>query len=220
MVETTLILASTSPRRNELLRLLEIPFGKRPSNADESHLPDVEPLAYVQQTARQKGQAVQQGEGEWVLSADTIVVLDGKVVGKPADDAEAFSILRDLRARGHLVYTALSLRKPNSASVDEGFCETEVFMRDYSETELADYIASGDFRDKAGGYAIQHQAFHPCAGLKGCYANVMGLPLCHLAMLLKGAGLKVSADVPAACQRYNEITCEVYPQYYRDEKNG
>ncbi len=220
MSQNQLILASTSPRRNELLRLLGIPFEKRPSNADETHPDDVDAVEYVQQMAREKGLAVLHANGEWILSADTIVALDGRVVGKPADDAEAYEILRALRGRGHKVYTALCLRIQNGAEAAESLCATDVFMRDYSEEELAAYIASEDYKDKAGGYAIQHKQFHPCTGVEGCYANVMGLPLCHLAMLLESAGCKVDADVPKACQRYNDITCTVYPQIYRKENPG
>ena len=220
MSEKNLVLASTSPRRNELLRLLGISFEKRPSNADEIHPDDVDTVEYVRQMARDKGIAVRQAEDEWILSADTIVVLDGQVVGKPADEAEAYEILRALRARGHKVYTALCLRTKNGGGAMESLCATDVFMRDYSEEELAAYIASEDYRDKAGGYAIQHRQFHPCTSVQGCYANVMGLPLCHLAMLLESAGCKLDADVPQACQRYNEITCDVYLQIYRKENPG
>jgi MAF protein len=220
MSEKNLVLASTSPRRNELLRLLGISFEKRPSNADETHPDDVDAVEYVRQMARDKGIAVRQAEDEWILSADTIVVLDGQVVGKPADEAEAYRILRALRARGHKVYTALCLRTENGGGAMESLCATDVFMRDYSEEELAAYITSQDYRDKAGGYAIQHRQFHPCTSVQGCYANVMGLPLCHLAMLLESAGCKLDADVPQACQRYNEITCDVYPQIHRKENPG
>lgn len=220
MPETKLILASTSPRRNELLRLLGIPFEKRPSNADETHPEDVDAVEYVQQMAREKGQIVRHSEGEWILSADTIVALDGRVVGKPADDTEAYQILRALRARGHKVYTALCLRTKNGGAPMESLCVTDVLMRDYSEEELAAYITSEDYKDKAGGYAIQHRQFHPCTGVEGCYANVMGLPLCHLAMLLESAGCTLDADVPEACQRYNDITCDVYPLIYRKENSG
>lgn len=220
MSGTQLVLASTSPRRNELLRLLAIPFEKRPSNADESHPRDVDALEYVRQMAREKGRIVTHNEGEWIISADTIVVLDGSVVGKPANDAEAYVILRALHARGHRVFTALCLRRENGGVPLEALCATDVCMRDYSETELSEYIASGDYKDKAGGYAIQHKRFHPCTGVEGCYANVMGLPLCHLAMLLQAGGCKPVVDVPEVCQRYNDITCEVYPQIYRLENSG
>lgn len=220
MSERKLILASTSPRRNELLRLLGIPFEKRPSNADETHAADVAALEYVRQMAREKGRMVQQAEGEWILSADTIVALDGRVIGKPADDPDARQILQSLRARGHVVYTAMCLRPSDGGEPMETLCATDVFMRDYSEQELAEYINGADYKDKAGGYAIQHQAFHPCSGVEGCYANVMGLPLCHLAVLLKSAGFRLDADVPRECQRYNHITCEVYPQIYREEILG
>ncbi|HPR34385.1 MAG TPA: Maf family protein [Anaerolineaceae bacterium] len=220
MSQKQLILASTSPRRNELLRLLGIPFEKRPSNADETHPEDVDAVEYVRQMAREKGLAVFHADGEWILSADTIVALDGRVVGKPADDHEANEILRALRGRGHKVYTALCLRTENGGEALESLCATDVLMRDYSDEELAAYIASEDYKDKAGGYAIQHQQFHPCVGVEGCYANVMGLPLCHLAVLLESAGCKVDADVPQVCQRYNNITCEVYPQIYFRENPG
>ena len=220
MSEAKLILASTSPRRNELLRLLAIPFEKRPSNTDETHSDDVDAVAYVRQMAREKGLAVLHADGEWILSADTIVALDGQVVGKPADEDEAYEILRALRARGHKVYTALCLRTENGGVTMESLCTTDVFMRDYTEDELAAYIASADYKDKAGGYAIQHKQFHPCTGVEGCYANVMGLPLCHLAVLLESAGCKLDVDVPQSCQRYNHITCEVYPQIYRKENPG
>ena len=220
MSEVKLVLASTSPRRNELLLLLGIPFEKRPSNADETHPDDVDAVEYVRQMAREKGQAVLHTDNEWILSADTIVALDGQVVGKPTDDANAYEILRALRARGHKVYTALCLRTQNGGGTLESLCATDVFMRDYSEEELAVYIDSNDYKDKAGGYAIQHKQFHPCTGVEGCYANVMGLPLCHLAMLLESAGCTLDTDVPQACQRYNDITCEVYPQIYRRENPG
>ena len=220
MSEAKLILASTSPRRNELLRLLAIPFEKRPSSTDETHSDEGDAVAYVRQMALEKGLAVLHSDGEWILSADTIVALDGQVVGKPADEDEAYEILRALRARGHKVYTALCLRTENGGGTMESLCTTDVFMRDYTEDELAAYIASADYKDKAGGYAIQHKQFHPCTGVEGCYANVMGLPLCHLAMLLESAGCKLDLDVPQACQRYNHITCEVYPQIYRKENPG
>ena len=167
------------------MRLLGIPFEKRPSNADETHPRDVDAVQYVQKMARQKGFAVARADGEWILSGDTIVALDGRVVGKPADEAEAFETLRALRGRAHDVYTALCLRTGTDDETVETLCATDVHMRDYSEEDLAAYVASGDYRDKAGGYAIQHQRFHPCTGVTGCYANVMGLPLCHLAVLLK-----------------------------------
>ena len=85
-------------------------------------------------------------------------------------------------------------------------------MRTYSDVEIESYIQSGDYRDKAGGYAIQHKAFHPVAAVRGCYANVMGLPLCNLTCLLQHAGIAVEVDIPQACQRHLGITCEVYPQ--------
>ena len=121
-------------------------------------------------------------------------------------------MLRRMRGKSHSVLTALALRQKSTGLLLQDVCHTQVLMRTYSDAEIECYIQSGDYRDKDGGYAIQHKAFHPVAAVRGCYANVMGLPLCNLTCLLQPAGIAVEVDIPQACQRHLGITFEVYPQ--------
>lgn len=207
MKELKLVLASASPRRRELLGLFELPYTCQAADIDESIHAGEAPKAYVQRLAREKNEAVQ--ADALILSADTIVVFNDGVLGKPTDSREADKMLTELRANAHSVCTALYLRGDRQAGAD--CCETRVRMRPYTRAEIDAYIASGDHQDKAGGYAIQHKAFHPVESVDGCYANVMGLPLCHLQCLLRQAGLRIDADVPALCQHHLGIQCEVFP---------
>ena len=219
MNDKKLILASGSPRRNELLRLLGIPFSKRPADIDESKHESESPKQYVERMAREKGEAVEALADELVLSADTIVDLEGLVLGKPVDQEDARRILKLMRGKVHRVHTALSLNFGEENTVACEVCLTEVTMRDYSNEEIEAYLARGDYRDKAGGYAIQDSQFHPVAKIEGCYANVMGLPLCHVYRLLRQAGLSMDGDIAVLCQRYNDINCEVYPSILNEQKN-
>lgn len=185
-----LILASASPRRRQLLSLLGYPFEVVVSGADEDAHLDAGPADYVLRTARHKAETVA-GElppagdaRRLILAADTTVALDGTILGKPATPAEARAMLVALRGRDHDVHTAVCL--VDSDGREESSVHTAVVtMRDYSEAEIETYIASGDPFDKAGGYAIQHPAFRPVAGLRGCYLGVMGLSLCDLIPLLR-----------------------------------
>lgn len=205
-----LILASASPRRNELLKLLGIPFESHPTNIDEHKKMDETPRDYVERMAVEKGAVLQAALGDVVLSADTIVDLEGKVLGKPVDDLDAWRILKLMRNKTHRVHTALSLHSGGSEEVLSDVCLSLVAMRNYSDEEIESYIERNIYRDKAGGYAIQDQGFHPVAAVQGCYANIMGLPLCHAYKLLKKAGFVPNAKIPEDCQRYNQINCEVY----------
>jgi len=210
-------LASNSPRRRELLRLFGWVFVSRPAEVDESPLPDEPPQAYVLRLAECKARVVAEGAPEeaLVLAADTTVVVDGTILGKPADSNQARAMLRQLRGRRHQVYTAIALvrRRDDLRLTDLG--ETDVPMREYTDDEIEAYVASGDPLDKAGAYAIQHAGFKPVERLDGCYANVMGLPLCHLARSLPRAGIPVSVDIPAACQGFLGYRCPVYSQILR-----
>jgi septum formation protein len=123
-----------------------------------------------------------------IVACDTVVSLNGNLLGKPRDEAEARTMLRQLRARPHTVYSAFTILDIATERTLTEVAETEVVMRAYSDAEIAAYVASGDPMDKAGAYAIQHPGFHPVAELRGCYANVMGLPLCHLARHLRACG--------------------------------
>jgi MAF protein len=132
------------------------------------------------------------------------------ILGKPSDPAEAALMLRQLRGHAHQVYTALALIRSQDGSCLTDVCATDVPMRDYSDEEIEAYVASGDPLDKAGAYAIQHPGFKPVAWLEGCFANVMGLPLCHLARNLSQVGISVPGNLPQACQSLLEYSCPVY----------
>ena len=120
------------------------------------------------------------GRPEIVIAADTLVALDGEVLGKPRDTRHAVELLTQLRGRKHLVYSGLTVLDVRHNRMIQETVETPVWMRAYSNGEIGAYAASGDPMDKAGAYAIQHPDFDPVERIEGCYANVMGLPLCHL----------------------------------------
>jgi septum formation protein len=187
MTQPHLILASNSPRRRELLSCLQVNFRISPVSIDEDPLPGEEPGVYVMRLAVGKGRAAVRAAqpGELVISADTTVADGSQIMGKPGDAAEARAMLVQLRSRVHQVYTALAVLDPHSGQLETDLAVSDVRMRDYTDEEIQAYIDSRDPFDKAGGYAIQNDAFHPVDELNGCYSNVVGLPLCHLAHLLK-----------------------------------
>ncbi|MFZ2489470.1 MAG: Maf family protein [Anaerolineae bacterium] len=196
----SLILASSSPRRQELLRRLGVPFEVTTADLDESQQPGEAPLALVQRLARAKALAVAaRRPGCAVLGADTIVVLDDLVLGKPANAAEATAMLRSLRDRTHWVWSAVYARNPQNGREAAALNGSQVWMRSYSDAEIAAYVDSGDPLDKAGAYAIQHRQFAPVARIIGCYSSVMGFPLNDIARLLCEIGLNVPGDVAATC---------------------
>jgi len=129
------------------------------------------------------------------------------VLGKPADGGEAVAMLRRLRGREHLVFSGLAALSPSTGQQATELARTTVWMRPYSDGEISRYVASGDPLDKAGAYAIQHRAFNPVAYIQGCYASVMGLPLCHLMRALSRLGLALSVDVPRVCQDFTGHHC-------------
>ncbi len=203
-----LVLASASARRREMLALLGLPFRSRAAQVDETPLPAELPAQTVLRLAQAKARAVADDPAALVVGCDTVVVVDGRVVGKPADAAEARAILERLRGDQHAVCSGLALRW-NGREVLLGV-ETLVIMRDYANQDVETYIASGDPFDKAGAYGIQHPTFRPVARWQGCYANVMGLPLCHLAHALRTWGVALPANVPAACQAHTGQTCTAW----------
>jgi septum formation protein len=209
--ELLLVLASNSPRRRQLLALTGWNFTVAPADIDESIRPDELPADYILRLAEQKVRVVSPSYPACLaLAADTDVV-DGKdVLGKPADPAEAVQVLRRLRGRTHQVFTALALLRPTDGFLVTDLCLTPVPMRVYLDQEIEDYVASGDPLDKAGAYAIQHPGFHPVDHLEGCYASVMGLPLCHLVRCLRRFDVTSEVDIPAACQSALGYDCRVY----------
>ena len=178
-----LILASASPRRRALLEGAGVSFVVRPADLDEAVLPGEEPRAYARRVARDKALAV---EGERVLAADTVVALDGRVLGKPADAEEARRILGELSGRTHTVYTAVALRV--GSKVHERVCATQVRFRTLSGRDIDGYVATGEPFDKAGGYGIQGHGGALVDRLRGSYTNVIGLPLRETLALLEKYG--------------------------------
>ncbi len=210
MEPVPLILASASPRRRELLALLQAPFHVTSADVDESRLPGESPAEMVRRLSMTKARVVagRQSTG-WVIASDTVVVLDGKVLGKPADAEEARVMLRRLRGRAHWVYSGIALCDAASGRCESDVVATEVWMRDYGEDEIEAYVASGDPLDKAGAYGIQNEPFHPVARIAGCYASVMGLPLCHLYRLLRRWGHPLSQSPQAACRAMTDHPCTI-----------
>lgn len=215
-----LVLASNSPRRRQLLALAVQEFLVQPADVDECALPGETPGAYVLRLAVHKAEtcAARSDPRDMILAADTTVAVDGAILGKPADAAEAVEMLRLLRGKIHEVHTGIAIHLDKRMLTD--LCTTAVPMRNYSDAEIADYVASGDPLDKAGAYAIQHAGFHPVEALRGCFASVMGLPLCHLARMLRAAGMLLADDLPAACQATLEYSCPVSAAILRGEPVG
>lgn len=213
----TLVLASGSPRRRELLRLLGFDFERVVGTLDETPYPDELPDAYTLRVSLEKAyDSVEMAKkGSVILTADTTVADGNMILGKPDNDAHADAMLKQLRNRTHQVYTAITLLDTIDQHVEQILGITQVTMRDYSDMEIAGYIASGDPKDKAGSYAIQNADFRPVARIKGCYANVMGLPLCHLVVCLRRFGVEPHTNVPMGCQTFNQIECPVYDDILR-----
>jgi len=207
-----LILASNSPRRRELLALGGWAFHLDVADINEDVRPGEEPAVYVERLAREKAQAVlpRCRPGQVILGADTTVVLDGEILGKPADIAEARTMLIRLRGRSHQVYTGIAALRTADQALLSNVCLTQVPMRAYSDAEMDAYIASGDPLDKAGAYGIQHPDFQPVVDMRGCYASVMGLPLCHLAALLRRLEIHPQADIAANCQARLNYACPIF----------
>ena len=155
-----------------------------------------------------------------IVACDTIVALDGQTLGKPRDHGEAQAMLRRLRGRPHAVYTAVTLLESATGRTVTDVAQTQLTMRPYTDAEIAAYVASRDPLDKAGAYAIQNPDFRPVARYRGCYANVVGLPLCHLTRCLHALGIEPSSDVPTACQTHTGRHCPVYTTILQSLPNG
>jgi len=216
-----LVLASNSPRRRQLLALTGWIFNLRPASIDESPLPGEHPGDYVLRLARGKAAAsAQEGSPAIYLGSDTTVADGMEILGKPLDEEDAVRMLRQLRGKEHTVYTAIVLHDTLSGQTVSELCTTRVPMRAYGDAEIDAYVRSGDPLDKAGAYAIQHPEFKPVDQFHGCFASVMGLPLCHLERSLRHLRGPSPADVPAACQAALEYVCPVSSAILRGENAG
>lgn len=190
MSETrSIVLASASPRRVELLASAGIAVTVRPANVDETYQPDETPPAHALRLARDKaGTVAAQGEGRYFIGADTIVVCDGEVMGKPRDAADAARMLGNLSGRTHDVITGFAvLDRVTGLTIAETVC-TRVSFKKLREGEIESYVASGCPFDKAGAYAIQGDAAHMISKIEGSYTNVVGLPLCEVVEALWSLG--------------------------------
>ena len=178
-----LILASASPRRKELLGLFRVPFTIKVADIDETMDENRQPYDEVARVSAAKAKAVEREADDVVIAADTIVVCEGKVLGKPRSREEAFEMLSLLSGRDHQVMTGMTvLRGETAVTVTE---VTDLHFRELSDREMNAYIATGEPMDKAGAYGIQGGAALFCARLEGDYYNVMGLPVCRLGEILR-----------------------------------
>lgn len=199
MDKPRIILASTSPRRRELLARLSVPFELASPDVPETPIVGESPSAMVQRLCRAKALASSYDfSGAVVIAADTVVVLEGQILVKPEDAADAVRMLVAMRNRAHQVLSGVTVVSPEAE--DSTIVETVVWMRDYTDEEIERYVRSGDPFDKAGAYAIQNADFHPVARLEGCPTSVMGFPLCQVDRILRWLGLIRYATPVQTCQ--------------------
>ena len=188
-----LVLASASPRRKELLGLFRIPFEIRVADIDETMDPQKPPFDEVARVSRLKAAATDRASGDVVVAADTIVVCEGQVLGKPRSEAEAVQMLRLLSGRDHQVMTGVTVLVDDRT---QSFTEvTDIHFRELSDKEIKAYVATGEPMDKAGAYGIQGGAALFCTRMVGDYYNVMGLPVCRLGLVLREMAPDLMGDM-------------------------
>ena len=187
-----LILASQSPRRKELLSLFGIPFTVRVADIDETMDPSLPPAEAVAQISRKKAQAVAREAEDVLIAADTIVVVGGRILGKPHTPQEAAEMLRLLSGRDHQVMTGVTVLRGEEEAV---FTEvTDLHFKELTDREILRYVQTGEPMDKAGAYGIQGGAALFCEKMAGDYYNVMGLPVCRLGQVLKAIAPQIMGD--------------------------
>ena len=190
-----IILASSSPRRKELLELVGIPFNIHPSDVIEKMDDDLEPSQIVEQLALQKAKDVAKYyDEEIIIGADTIVVLQGQILGKPINEEDAFRILKQLQGKPHLVYSGIALIDSKTGRSQTNHQVTKVFMSSLTDEEILSYIQTKEPMDKAGAYGIQGIGAIFIEKIEGDYFNVVGLPLSLLNSFLKSFDVDVMAD--------------------------
>jgi septum formation protein len=183
------ILASQSPRRRELLTLVGILHTVRPADIDETELPGERPVPHAERLARQKAHTIAERHPDAVvIAADTIVVLDGEILGKPRDAEDAKGILAQLSGRTHTVFTAIAVAR--GGRTESAVEEVDVTFRAIGEEEIAEYVRTGEPMDKAGAYGIQGYGATIVERIEGDYFSVMGLGLRRLCALLERLGLR------------------------------
>lgn len=209
MSQPSLVLASASPRRRELLGLLGIPFIIDASGADETPPAGVSPEDVAELLALAKAREVAaRHPGAFVLGADTVVTVDGLIFGKPRDVTDGTRLLRLLRGRPHRVPTGVALLVPDGTA--RSLVETAtVTMHPYTDLAISAYLATDEPYDKAGAYAVQGAGGALVAAVKGCYTTVVGLPLCRVVLLLRDAGFILPTNPTITCDPGN--VCALVP---------
>lgn len=212
-------LASNSPRRKQLFALGNWMFNVIVSDVDESQLAAEAPKEYVLRLAQAKALAVaERAEPESIIIGSDTAVIDGnEILGKPKNIQDAERMLMQLRGRTHQVYTGVAIYRVSDRKMMTELCITDVPMRAYSDNEIQAYVQTGDPMDKAGAYAIQHSDFQPVESMRGCYASVMGLPMCHVVRALRKLDVQPPANVPMACQNLLNYQCPVSSAILRGE---
>lgn len=194
MPSVRIILASNSPRRRELLDNAGIAYAADPADVDESRLPDEPPERYAVRLALDKALATASRHGAGlVVGADTIVVVDGQILGKPSSEADAARMLRMLSGRVHEVITGVAVVDAAGGGRITASETTRVKMRKLAPCVIDSYVRSGEPMDKAGGYGIQGRASLFVESVRGCYFNVVGLPMARLGIMLEEMGVHLDA---------------------------
>jgi MAF protein len=188
-----------------------IPEGPRPGETPEDH---------AMRLALSKASAAREAcpDNAVIFAADTMVIHNGAILGKPTNKSEAVSMLQDLRGLRHKVITAIALQLQDRTSLT-ALCESRVPMRDYDDDEIHAYVEGGSPLDKAGAYGIQDPDFHPVYvdNFSDCFANVMGLPLCHLVRAMEQLGYDPPNDIPEQCMQFTGYSCTIYRNILRGD---
>jgi MAF protein len=219
MTDLPLFLASTSPRRRQLLRAVGIAFETLAAPVDEDALtatytgPLDELGEFLAREKARAGRAALRASGRVgrALASDTTVLLEGEHLAKPAGEDDAIRMLRSLRGRAHIVATGVALTTTESDECVSATSRTRVAMRDYSDEEIAAFVATGDPMDKAGAYSAQHPDFQPVAAYHGCHLGVIGLPMCIVAALVAGAALPPEPGAHSSPCRWSPLCTSPLP---------
>ncbi len=186
----SIILASESVRRVDILRTLGVPFSIIPPDIDESRFKDEPARDFVLRISHEKAYKVgSHFPDKWVIGADTIVIYKNRILGKPKNEQDAFAMLKSLSGKWHKVLTGFCVFNMSKNIAYRDVVETKVFMRDLGEREIMRYISTSEPLDKAGSYAVQGRASYMVKEIKGSYANVVGLPICEVAEALLSLGV-------------------------------
>ena len=190
-------------------------FDSVPADIDETPLPGELPVPYCRRMATGKALHCAESvtEDAFVIGSDTTVYINHQILGKPRDEEEAAEMLKMLNGKEHLVCTAVTLAQRRNGQIRfrDTYSEVTVRFRDMGREEILDYVASGDPMGKAGAYAIQNRVFHPVESISGCYAAVMGLPLCPVGVLFHHFSYDVYPQIRSACIAGTKVPCNYIP---------